>query len=81
MNPHLGDDGIFDFQPQPSHGMEFAKGFAFAFGGAILGSMLDHTRFGRWFNTSKFIGFLGKMLKVAVLSAIGLYVYFVIKVW
>lgn len=75
------DNGLWD-APQPhSNSRDFWHSFGWAFAGAIAGSMLDNTRFGRWFNTSKVIGFCGQILKVAVLSAIGLYIYCVIKVW
>lgn len=59
----------------------FVKAASAAFIGAMLGSMLDNTRFGRWFNTSKFIDFIFRIIKVAILALILFYVYCVIKVW
>lgn len=77
------DNGIFDDpgQPQHHHGSDFLKGFAAAFGGALLGSTLDNTRFGRWYNTSALIGFLGRLIALGGIFLVGLYIYFVIKVW
>jgi hypothetical protein len=80
MNP-LGDNGIFDNQPHHSNAHDFFKTFGVTLAGAYIGSSLDNTRFGRWFNTSRIIGAIFTLVKIAVLSLIGLYVYFVIKVW
>ena len=49
--------------------------------GADVGAALDNTRFGRWFNTSRIIGLIFGIVKLGVLALVGLYIYFVIKVW
>lgn len=59
----------------------FAKAAGAAFVGAVAGSMLDNTRFGRWFNTSRFIGFIWNLIKVGLVGLALFYVYCVIKVW
>lgn len=62
-------------------GKDFLKSFAWAFGGALVGSMLDNTRFGYWFNTSKFIGFIFGLIKAGILALGIYYIYCVIKIW
>lgn len=86
MNP-MGDNGIFN-DPNSSYGpshhsnaSDFFKVFGATLIGAFIGASLDHTRFGRWFNTSRIIGTIFALIKLAVIFLIGLYVYFVIKVW
>ena len=63
------------------NGKDFLKSFAWAFGGALLGSMLDNTRFGHWFNTSEFIGFIFGLIKAGILALAIYYIYCVIQVW
>lgn len=63
------------------NGKDFLKSFAWAFGGALVGSLLDNTRFGHWFNTSKLIGFIFDLIKVGILALALFYVLCVIRVW
>jgi len=80
MNP-LGDNGIFDDQPHHSNLHDFARTATATMIGAAVGASLDNTRFGRWFNTSRIIGLIFDVVKLGVLALVGLYIYFVIKVW
>lgn len=78
---HLGDNDIFDNQPRHSNNYSFFKIFGATLIGAFIGSSLDNTKFGRWFNTSRIIGVIFALVKLAALFLIGLYIYFVIKIW
>lgn len=79
----MDDNGIFDDQEGTHHddGVAFVKGFAAAFSGALIGSRLDSTRFGRWYNTSPLIGLLGRLLALGGIILVGYYFYLVIKIW
>lgn len=85
MNPHIGDNGIFDYQEPHSNGSDFLHAFEATLVGAAVGSALDNTRFGRWFNTSPSIGWIGRKivqtLIVGSVICVGIYMYCLIKVW
>lgn len=73
------DDMAQSFTDHSQHA--FIKSAGAVFLGAIVGSMLNNTRFGQWFNTSRFIGAIIGLVKLAVII-LGIYfVYCVIKVW
>ena len=63
----------------------FIKSFMASFIGATLGSLLDNTKFGRWFNTSRVVGWiLTKIVQIFIVGAImcgGIYIYELIKIW
>ena len=69
-----------DMQPQHHYG-DFARGFGAAFIGAYIGHRLGRTRFGHWFNTSRFVGVLFKLFFLYLIYLAGVYVYCLIKVW
>jgi len=73
------DNGLFDGPPDHQH--TFLDSAAWAFTGYVVGSKLDNTRFGRWFNTSKVVGFIGRMILGLCVFLAGVYVYVLIKVW
>lgn len=69
-------------QPFTDHSQHtMTKAFGAAFIGALIGAHLNNTHFGRWFNTSKFIGFLFNAIKYAVIGLFVYYLYFVFIVW
>jgi hypothetical protein len=76
---------IDDQEPEHHNGADFARGFGASFGGAMLGSALDRTRFGRWFNTSPTVGvvyrFLARAAILVVIFLAGIYAYELFKVW
>lgn len=75
------DNGLWDVPEHHSNTRDFLHAAGWAAAGYVAGSRLDGTRFGRWFNTSKFIGGIFTLIKVAVLALALFYVYCVIKVW
>lgn len=60
---------------------DFAKGFTAVFVGSLLGASLNNTRFGRWFNTSKLVGFIFKAIFIYGIYLVLTFIYEVIKVW
>jgi hypothetical protein len=75
------DNGLWDI-PEPHSNMhDFLKVAAITVAGAYVGSQLDNTRFGRWFNTSPLIGLLVKLLRAVIIGLIGYYIVCVIRVW
>jgi len=75
------DNNPFDNMQSQHHGSEFVRIAAATFVGAWIGSRLDNTQFGRWFNTSKFIGLLFKIIGIYVLYLAGVFIYELIKIW
>lgn len=76
----MDTDPFNDMQHQHHYG-DFARGFAAAFIGAVIGKMLDNTRFGRWFNTSRIVGIAFQLFLLYLIYLAGVYVYCLIKVW
>lgn len=69
-------------QPFTDHSHHaFIKAAGATVAGVAVGSMLDHTRFGRWFNTSPVIGAIFSLIKLGIIGLVMFYVYCVIKVW
>jgi hypothetical protein len=85
MNPYMGDNGVFDNDTQLSNGTMIRHGFMSVMIGVWLGSLLDSTRFGRWFNTSPSVGWVYRKLAQALILGLGVfllvYVYELIKIW
>lgn len=75
------DNGLWDVPDHHSNTHDFITSAGWAFTGAIVGSQLNHTRFGHWFNTSKFIGAIFNLIKIGILALVLFYVYCVIQVW
>lgn len=75
------DNGLWDVPEHHSNTHDFLSSAAWAFTGAMVGSRLDNTRVGHWFNTSRFIGFIWSLIKVGLVGLALFYVYCVIQVW
>jgi hypothetical protein len=76
------DNGIFDTpEPHHSHARNFASTFLWTMAGVALGESMANTRFGRWFNTSRLVGWIFRLIGLFILYLIGDFIYEVIKVW
>lgn len=61
---------------------DFEKGFLSAFIGYWLGSLIDRTRFGIWFNTNRVVTWFWNAGKAILLSVIAfLVIYYIILFW
>lgn len=64
---------MFD-DPHQNHFEDFARPFAAAIIGGYIGSRLDRTRFGYWFNTNPVVGMFCYWLKLAVCFAVAAFI-------
>lgn len=59
----------------------FIKSASAAFIGSMVGAQLNNTTFGRWFNTSKLVGFMFNVLQWLIVGLVVYYLYLVFIIW
>lgn len=79
------DNGIFDSDEPDNSGNEFIKPFEAAMIGYVVGSQLDQTRFGIWFNKNRIVNLtyflIARLLILFGVFLVVYYIYLLISGW